>query len=203
MDRGAIVKNRSRFIPVVLAVVCLLAGPFDGASAGESRNRALERVLAGGVFSAAEGARIQRSFASAVQAGVEEREALSIVESCVDGEFDVAQTQRVLSIAAQLALEHLPVESYLAKIEEGVSKRVSPERVVQAAERRGLALNKARLILNGLVLDGVSVEDRDELLPDLAAALEAGRPEREAREIVTEALQAGESLGAVRRRLFP
>ena len=155
------------------------------------------------MFSADDGARMQRSFAAARQAGVEERDALSLVETCVEGEFDASQAQRMLSIAAQLALEKLPVDGFIAKVEEGVSKRIDADRVVQVAERRALALNKAKLILNSLVLQGFSADDRDELLPDLAAALEAGRTPDEARAILAEALQSGERIGSVRRKLFP
>jgi hypothetical protein len=64
-------------------------------------------------------------------------------------------------------------------------------------------LNQAKLILNSLVLQGFSVDDRDEVLPDLAAALEAGRKPEEAREILTEALRSGDRPGSIRRKLFP
>jgi hypothetical protein len=109
----------------------------------------------------------------------------------------------MLSIAAQLALEKLPVDGFVAKVEEGVSKRVSADRVVQVAERRALMLNKAKLILNALVLQGFKIDDRDELLPDLAAAFEAGRKPEEAQAILLEALKSGERTGSIRRKLFP
>ena len=190
-------------IPTAGVVIVLLAGLLVAPAVGGTTNRALERVVAKGMFSADEGARMQRAFAAARQAGVEERDALSLVETCVEGEFDASQALRMLSIAAQLALEKLPVDSFIAKVEEGVSKRVSADRVVQVAERRALMLNKARLMLNGLVLQGFKIDDRDELLPDLAAALEAGRSLDEARAILSEALESGEGLGSIRRKLFP
>jgi hypothetical protein len=195
--------SKLRSVPAVLLGIALAAVAFAGTAAGESRNRALERLVAKGMYSAGDGAQIQRSFAAALHAGIRESDALSLVETCVSGEFDASQTQRVLSVATQLALERLPIEGYVAKVEEGVSKRVDPDRVVQAAERRGLMLNKARLILNGLVLQGASIDDRDELLPDLAAALEAGRTPEEARAIISDALRAGEGPRAIRRKLFP
>lgn len=191
-------------IPAVLVGIALALGAFDGTAAAAARsNRALERVIAKGMFSADEGARLQRSFAAALQAGVEERDALNLVEACVSGEFDAPQAMRLLSIVAQLALEHLPIEGFIAKVEEGVSKRIPADRVVQAAERRSLMLNKARQILNALVLQGLAIDDRDELLSDLAAALEAGRTPDEAGEILSEALKAGERPGSIRRKLFP
>jgi hypothetical protein len=196
-------KSRLRKIPAVLAGIALLAGVFAGAAAGETRSRALERILAKGMLGADDGARMQRAFAAALHAGVEERDALALAEVCVEGEFEAAQALRMLSIAAQLALEGLPVGGFVTKVEEGVSKRVPAERVVQVAERRALMLNKAKGILNALVLQGFVIEDRDELLPDLAAALEAGRSPEEARVILSDALRDGERAGAIRRKLFP
>jgi hypothetical protein len=187
----------------VVAATALLAGALCSPAAGQTTNRALERIVAKGMFSAEEGARLQRAFAAARQAGVEERDALSLVQTGVEGEFDAAQTLRMLSIAAQLALEKLPVEGFLSKVEEGVSKRVPADRVVKVAERRALMLNQARLIVNSLVLQGFEIDDRDELLPDLAAALEAGRSPEEARVILSDALRDGERTGAIRRKLFP
>jgi predicted RNase H-like HicB family nuclease len=194
---------RLRGILSAIGGVVLLAGLLAAPAVGGTTSRALERVVAKGMFSAEEGARMQRAFAAARQAGVEERDALSLVETCVEGEFDASQALRMLSIAAQLALEKLPVDGFIAKVEEGVSKRVSADRVVQVAERRALMLNKAKLMLNSLVLNGFSIDDRDDLLPDLAAALEAGRSPEEARAIITGALEVGESTGAIRRKLFP
>ena len=183
--------------------VGVLAAVFPGAAAGEARNRALARLVAEGSYSNEEGARLERSFGAALRAGVRERDALELVESCVEGEFEASQVERVLSVAAQLALERLPVEGFLAKIEEGVSKRVEAALVVQAAERRGLTLKNAQSIIKSLILEGLTIDDADELLPDLAAALEAGRTPEEAREILTEALRAGDRAGSIRRRLFP
>lgn len=187
----------------ILPAIGLLLALSAGTAGGEVRNRALERALSKGGYSADEGARVQRAFAAALEARVGEREALALVEACVDGRFGASQTQRLLSVAAQLALEGLPVDGFVDKVEEGVSKRVSPEAVSQAAERRALMLNKSKQILNGLVLQGFSIDDRDELLPDLAEALEAGRAPEEARSILTEALREGERPGSIRRKLFP
>lgn len=191
-----------RFFSILVGFILAL-GAYAGTAAGDNRNRALERVIAKGMFDGDEGVRLQRAFTAARQAGVEERDGLRLVEACVSGEFETPQVLRMISIVSQLALEHLPVEGFIDKVEEGVSKRVSPERVVQAAERRALMLNKAKLMLNALVLQGLAIEDRDELLADLAAALEAGRAPEEARTILTEALRSGERSGSIRRKLFP
>ena len=190
-------------LPAVFVGIALALGAFSGPAAAETRNRALERIVSKGMFSADEGARLQRAFAAALQAGVAERDALTLVEACVEGEFDAPQALRMLSIVAQLALEKLPVDSFISKVEEGVSKRVAADRVVQVAERRALMLNKSKQLLNSLVLQGFAIDDRDQLLPDLAEALEAGRSPEEARVILAEALQSGERSGSIRRKLFP
>ncbi len=194
---------RLRGLCTALVATALLAGVLCSPAAGETTNRSLERIVVKGMFSAEEGARLQRAFATARQAGVEERDALALVQAGVEGEFDAAQTLRVLSIVAQMALEKLPVEGFIAKVEEGVSKRIPADRVVQVAERRALMFNKAKSILNSLVIQGFPVDDRDELLPDLAAALEAGRTPEQARAILVGAFQSGESMGSTRRMLFP
>ena len=196
-------KSRRWLIPSALVGLTLLAGFFSAPAAGETTNRALERLVVKARFSADDGARMQRAFAAARQAGVDERDGLSLVETCLEGDFDASQALRLLSIAAQLALEKLPVEGFITKVEEGVSKRVAADRVVQVAERRALMLNKAKLILNSMVLQGFGIDDRNELLPDLAAALEAGRTPEEARVILSEALKSGERVGSIRRKLFP
>jgi len=197
------VRSNLRWISSALAGIAVLAVVFAAPAAGQTTNRALERIIARGMFSADEGMRLQRAFAAARQARVGERDALTLVETCVEGEFDAPRTLRMLSIAAQLALEGLPIEGFIAKVEEGVSKRVPADRVVQVAERRALMLNKAKLTLNALVLQGLAIDDRDELLSDLAAALEAGRTPGEAEAILSDAIKAGDRPGAIRRKLFP
>jgi hypothetical protein len=92
---------------------------------------------------------------------------------------------------------------FAAKVREGVSKRVAPARVVQVAEGRALNLSRARALANALVLDGVPLADRAELIPDIAATLEAGRTADEVRAILADAVQAGDGVGDIRRKLFP
>lgn len=195
-------ERRSKLLAVGAALV-LLVGSLAGSAAAAPRNRALERIVGKGMYTARDAEQIQRAFAAALQAGVGERDALALVEAVAEDEFDPAQVVRLLTLASQLALESLPVESFVAKVEEGVAKRVAADRIVQAAERRALMLNRAKLIVNDLVLHGLPAGDRDEILPDLAAALEAGRSPEEAQDILREGLGAGESPGALRRKLFP
>jgi hypothetical protein len=189
----------------VLAVLCLAALLEAGGAApaaGEGRNRALERVV-GEVFTPDEGAQLDRALRAAVKAGLREREALDLVETCVDGEFTAPQVLRVLSLAAQLTLEDLPVEAFAAKLEEGIAKRVESERVLRVAEKRALALNNARLVINGAVLDGFEVDDREALYADVAEALEAGRSADEVRRVLIDSQAEGEGIGGIRRKLFP
>jgi hypothetical protein len=97
----------------------------------------------------------------------------------------------------------LPVESFAAKIGEGVSKRVEPARIVQVAEKRALMLNRAKAILDGVLLDGAPVREREKLIPDAAEALEDGQTADEVRRALAAGFTAGESIGEIRKRLFP
>ena len=194
-------RPRLRCAVVLGAAALLTALSLDFVGA-ETRNRGLQRLLERN-FTAEQSLQIERGYRAAQQAGLQERRILDLVETCVDADFEAPAVARILSLAAQLNLERLPVESFVAKIEEGIAKRVPPERVLQAAERRALMLNRARTIVNGAVLEGFDLRDRDEILPDVAAALEAGVGAEAIRRILVDSLEAGDGVGDIRRKLFP
>ena len=187
-------------VVVVGAVVCA-SSPAPAASRGG--NRDLERVFKSGSFAEPEAAQITRAFKVAVDAGVDDRDALALVEAGADGDFAADQVVRVLTVAAQLSLESLPIEMFVSKVKEGVSKRMEPARIVQAAESRALMLKQASNLFKQAVLDGISSRDREELLPDIAEALASGMEQGRIREILLEAVKDGDSPGAIRRKLFP
>lgn len=195
-------KTRRFGVVAALALTAALAAWLPGTAAGEPGRRGADR---GGASDAAgdAAARVEQAEEAAERAGVERRDVRELLDLCERGEFDAAQTVRVLSLAAQLALEGLPVASFMDKIGEGVSKRADPDRILQAAERRALLLNQAKAILNGVLLDGAPVRDREELIPDVAAALEAGAPRDEVRDGLAAGFTAGESIGEIRKRIFP
>jgi hypothetical protein len=194
------VKTMRAAAALCVAALLLTGGP--GPAGAEVKNRALASALGRG-FSDADAAQIERGFRAALQADVREGDAADMVENCVKGGFSSPQVQRALSLLTQLSLEHLPTAGFAAKIEEGVAKRVQPDRVLQVAERRALMLKRAKALVNGLVLDGYALDDRDELLPDIAGALEAGSGEDELRRLMTGILQEGGGVGDIRRKLFP
>lgn len=197
--------GRMRFaVTALLGVVAVLVSwGFSGMAEGDARSRSLERILEKGGVAAAERGQIQRAVGAAVRAGIPDREAEGLVEECLEGGFSTANVARVLSLLTQLALERLPLESFTAKIEEGIAKRVDPDRVVQVAERRALMLNTAKRILDGILLDGTPVRDRDELIPAVASALEAGQPAEQIRQRLKESFDEGDSIGEIRRMFFP
>jgi hypothetical protein len=166
-------------------------------------NKNLERLFEKGPFREQEAAQIARAFRVATDAGVEEREALELVEDCIDGDFPADQVARVLTLAAQLSLEHLPTDLFISKVKEGVSKRMEPDRIVQAVEARAVRLKQASNLFKQAVLEGVSARDREELLPDVAEALASGMDQGKVREILLEGVRDGDSTGAIRRKLFP
>lgn len=169
------------------------------ATAG-ARGRGLERVL-GEKYAPEAAAAVTSAFRAAVSAGLPERDATALVQACVEGEFPADRIVRALALAAQLTLEGLPAEGFAAKIEEGVAKRVDPDRVLAAAERRALAMNEANRILKGLVLEGLLEDDPGDLVADVAQAVEASGA-AEVRERLAEALRDGARWSEIRRRLF-
>ena len=187
-------------VSFLLALAGAVVSPAPCPAAG--RDRALERTLGDG-YAADEAGQIGRAFRAAVQGGVRERTASGLVESCVEGEFSAEQIVRVLSLAAQLALEDLPVDSFADKLEEGTAKGVPAERVLQAAEARALTLNQAKGAVNAAVLDGLEVRDRGELIGDVAGALEGGQDVAEVGRILRLARDEGWSQRNIRRALFP
>lgn len=189
---------------LALALVALLVAPVGLPAAPRAGvNRALAKVLDRSPYSGAGAEAISRAFKVAVDAGVDEREALTLVESCAKGDFSPEQVARILSLAAQISLDHLPADLYVSKVLEGVAKGVDADKVVKAAERRALDIKRASNLLKGLALDGVSAGDRDALLPDVAEALASGLDEGQVRSILAASDAAGDDLGAIRRKLFP
>ena len=194
---------RFRITALLGAAAVLVSWGFSGMAEGDARGRALEKLLEKQGVAEEDRGQIARAVRSAVSAGIPERDATDLVEGCVEGRFEAAQVVRVLSLATQLALGGLPLESYTAKIEEGLAKHVDADRIVQVAERRALMLNQAKRILDGLLLDGAPVRDREELIPDVAEALESGRPAGEIQRILTAAFEEGAGIGEIRRKFFP
>lgn len=193
--------RRPGIVAALLAAACILSfGAFSASAA--SRYRVLERLLEDTAFSAAEYEQVAKSFSAAVKAGQDRGDIADLVESCLEGEFTAAQVVRVLKLSAQLELSGLPAESFFLKVQEGVAKGVEAARVVGAAERQALMLKKSDNILNGLLLQGVEIDDPEELLPAVAEALGSGRSEREVREIIIKSSAEGESQRKLSRRLL-
>jgi hypothetical protein len=188
---------------LALTLAALLAAPVGLTAAPKGVNRALVRIFEKSQYSGLDAKAISKAFDVAVDAGMAERDALKLVESCAEGEFSPEQITRILSLAAQISLDNLPADLFVSKVLEGVAKGADPDRVVKVAERRALETRLALNLVRGLTLEGVSVADRDELIPDVAEALASGMDEGRIRKIITEAVEAGDDIGAIRRKLFP
>jgi hypothetical protein len=196
-------QGRARVTALLGAVAVLVSWGFSGMAEGDARSRALEKFLEKKGVSAEDRGQIQRAAGAAERAEIPDRDVEGLVEDCVEAGFPAANVVRVLSLATQLSLERLPLESFTAKIEEGIAKRVDPDRIVQVDERRALMLNRAMGILDGVLLDGAPVRDRDKLIPDVAEALEAGRQPDEIQRILSAGFEEGAGTGDIRRRIFP
>jgi hypothetical protein len=192
-----------RVTGTLLAAAFLFVGWQPGEATGESRRQGADKSAAAREAAADEGDRVDKAEEAAERAGVSRRDLRELSRLCERGDFSAAQTVRILSLAAQLALEELPVGSFAAKVGEGVSKGVEPVRIVQVAEKRALMLNRAKSILNGVLLDGAPVRDREELIPDVAEALEAGQSTDQIRRVLMRSFEEGDSIGEIRRKLFP
>jgi hypothetical protein len=169
---------------------------------GRGGLRDLEKLLEKESISAPASKGILRAYQSALRVDIEGRDIFPLVESCLEEGFSASAIERVLSVAIQLQLSGLPLESYIDKVREGIAKRVPANRILQVAERTALSLKRAGNLLNQIVIAGHDVEDRDDLLPAVAEALEAGKKEGEIREIIVRGLEAGDRTSRIRRALF-
>jgi hypothetical protein len=194
--------KRARFGRAAIGLAVVVSLGVVRVPSVEGGSRGVERLLEKQGVSSSDRAGIDRALKAADRAGFPERDAERLVEVCLEGEFPAAEVVRVLSLATQLTLQNLPTESFVAKIAEGVAKRVSPEKVLAAAERRALLLNQAQNLLNGILLEGSPVRDREELIPDVAEALEDGRSAGELRELLTSSFKEGEGIREIRQKIF-
>ena len=193
---------RSVLIPAAWGI--FLFGLLAGVSGAATRYRDLERAVEDEGYGASEISQVARAYGAALKAGQDRRDTIDLVKICIEGDFGSRQLVRVLMIYAQLELAELPDEEFVSKVQEGVAKGIPAMKVLAAAERRALMLKSAENILNGLVLEGYDVDDRDreELLPTVAEALESGKGEREVRKILISSLEDGENLRKIRRTLL-
>lgn len=196
-------KGRSFFLPLLAgAAVVLCSFLLTDISGAASRFRKLDRVLADTSFTDAQKASISSAYGSVIGAGGGRREALDLVEACLEGEFQAKQMVRILSLTAQLELAGLPAEEFAHKVKEGVAKGVEGEKILKVAEKKALLLRKATNLLNRIILDGYAIDDRALLLTAVAEALEEGRKEKKIRERIIEGLEKGESARRIGRTIY-
>jgi hypothetical protein len=189
-----------RIVFALVAGLLLFSG--GGPAWGRGGLTDVEKILKESSIGQPAGERILRAYQSALNVDIDGRDIFPLVESCLEKEFSAAAIERVLSVAIRLKLSGLPLESYIDKVREGIAKRVPADRILQVAERQALSLKRAGNLLNQIVVAGHDVEDRDELLPAVAEALEAGKEEGEIRKIIVRGLENGDSTSRIRRALF-
>ncbi len=187
-------------ILVILTVVSF--GLLAGTGWAGRPSRALEAALEDSTFSVAERSAIATSWGSARRAGISERDLRGAVEACLDGNFDARQVGRVLGLLAKVELAGLPWEGFLSKIEEGVSKRVDPEVVLEVAEHRALMLKKAENLIHRLIIEGHDIERDESLIDALATALDDGKSEKELYDDILSALEKNHSLNRIRKAIL-
>ena len=192
-----------KFFFAGLLGLLMLSLPLQGTVVAAGRYRGLEKVLERYDLEARQAEQIKRFYALALRAGADRKDTLSLVETCFEGGFNFSQVNRILTLIAQLKLADLPVEGFISKVSEGIAKGISSEKVIQVAERRALMLKKADNLLNNLVLDGVELEDPEELIQDVAEALESGSSTRKVVKVITESVEDGERTDRIRKELLP
>jgi len=196
-------KGRAFFLPLLAGAAVVLCGLLlSDISGAASRYRKLDRILADAAFTDGQKASISRAYGSVLGAGGDRREALDLVEACLEGEFRARQVVRILSLTAQMELAGLPAEEFVNKVKEGVAKGFEGEKIIEVAESRALSLRKATNLLNRIILDGYELDDRELLLAPVAEALEEGKKEKQIRERIIRGLEKGESARRIGRAIY-
>ncbi len=118
--------------------------------------------------------------------GMAPSEVRNAVDACVRGGFTSGETARVLGLLAKALLAGLPHHDLLARLYEGVAKKVAPSRVLRVLEDTAKTLRNAKRLVDRLVLDGFFVPDYRMAVQAVADALAAGASPSEVLRSVRE-----------------
>jgi hypothetical protein len=124
-----------------------------------------------------------------------------IAERCRSQGISPTEAHMMLAPACAASREGLPIDPALVKIEEGLAKRVPPQMIASAVERRVTYLLRAREIAQSSVGKPIG----DDLIVSAGSAMESGLPEDVVRAVfaagrgkrpaeIKTALEAGEAL---------
>ncbi len=123
----------------------------------------------------------------ATQAGLDAAQVEPILARCRERGWDPEATQNAMRFAINASREGVPCDPILARIEEGITKGVEPERVAEVAQQRYTSLARADQLLHETL--GESVPGHGGIVLSLSRALESGLTD----ESMAELLRAGEN----------
>ncbi len=153
-------------IALVLAAVAVGRADHGARSVGS-----LQSPGAGG---AGQGAALERRRAHLVGIGLDPERVDRAIEACRVAGFGTGETDRLLSLVARAHLAGLPYQNLLNKLQEGVAKGAEPEAIENALNRRATVLNKAKAIVDRLLVEGWAAPDYGLAIGMVADALTAG-----------------------------
>ena len=104
--------------------------------------------------------------------------AQSIEDALARSGYTAADRGAITDFFARIDRQEVPVELLLPKLEEGVSKRISAPRVLEALEREAQFLRRSRALILGVTEQGALLSDRA-LWARTANLLAGGIPESE------------------------
>lgn len=116
----------------------------------------------------------------AVNAGIPADDLAVIVNRGLNRSLDGKTIEGLIDIAAKAKGQNLPVRPVLDRIQQGLSKGVPPERILNVANNLAEKLSSANIILNNLAKEGIKVSnarEKEDAIFTVARALERSIPE--------------------------
>ncbi len=170
------IKCRKRtFLPYLAAAIVLLFAVGVAVAAEQASTDQIRSLVEKSQFSSADKAELFDAAGRALQAGIPADDVEIIITRGRERRVDATTTKKLLDTAVKVREQGLPVRPVLNRIEQGLSKGVSPERISAASERLAEKMAEAEPIVSGLVRSGVKAEsgrDREYAIETVARALE-------------------------------
>ena len=116
----------------------------------------------------------------AVNAGIQSDDIAVIINRGLNRGVDSKTIEGFIDIATKAKGQNLPVSPVLDRIQQGLSKGVPPERILNVANNLAEKLNSANTILNNLIKEGIKVssaKEREDAVLGVARAMERAIPE--------------------------
>ncbi|MDA8215369.1 MAG: hypothetical protein M0Z64_08855 [Nitrospiraceae bacterium] len=125
-------------------------------------------------------ASLLKKASDAVNAGIQSDDIAVIINRGLYRGVDSKTIEGFIDIATKTKGQNLPVSPVLDRIQQGLSKGVPPERILNVANNLAEKLNSANTILNNLIKEGIkanSAKEREDAVLSVARAMEKVIPE--------------------------